>query len=200
MRTVSMRGLASLAVLLLAPWGMAGALPGEASSTMLSNDAIARPPAHQEVVSPNGSYILILAAPVNRDTMTWDTKQVDATLYSTQGTLCQPLWSKTLPQEYGPRFALVNDQGQVALLDEWINVASPHAVMVMNSTGKVVAQHGFEDLAARLQVSRADIVDAARFGWWISRAPALIRNGEMVQVSTAGKQLKIDLETGALSL
>lgn len=188
-----MKSLVGL-LLLLAPWGMAGAVAGE-NLPLLSNDAIARPPVHQEVVSPNGSYILILTAPEN-----WASKQVDATLYSAEETLCQPLWSKTLPQEYGPRFALVNDQGQVAMLDEWINVASPHAVMVLNSTGQIVTQHGFEDLATRLQISRADIVEAARFGWWISSAPTLSHNGQTVQVRTAGKQLRIDLETGALSL
>ncbi|HEY9879540.1 MAG TPA: hypothetical protein V6D29_13875 [Leptolyngbyaceae cyanobacterium] len=189
-----MKGWVGLVALLLAPLGITAAFAGD-NLPMLSNDAIARPPVHQERASPSGSHILILTAPEN-----WATKQVDATLYNAQGQICQPLWSKTLPQEYGPRFALVSDQGQVVLIDEWINVASSYAVMLLDASGQVVAQHSFDDLADRLQMSRADIVDAAQFGWWVSRAPSLSRNGNTVQVGTAGKQLKINLETGDLSL
>ncbi|MBD2260054.1 hypothetical protein [Pseudanabaena sp. FACHB-2040] len=162
---------------------------------MLSEDAIARPPAHQAIVSPDQTHILVLQSGAN------DTPQtLTATLYSASGSLCQPQWTQTLPQEYGPRFVLVSDLGYTVLLDEWINVASDYAVMVLNPDGQRVAQHSFDEVAAVLQTPRAEIVEKARYGWWISSAPMLSRNDQTVQVDTAGKRLHIGTTDGRLSL
>jgi hypothetical protein len=184
--------LGTLAVLLLGATG--GAAVGE-ELPMLGEDAIARPPAHQAIVSPNQSHILVLQS------QTGERPQHSiATLYKADGTLCQPQWSQSLPQEYGPRFVLVADDGYTVLLDEWINVASDYAVMVLDPAGQVVSRHSFDAVAAVLRTSRADIVEAARYGWWISSAPILSRDGQAVQVNTAGKRLRIRLTDGRLSL
>lgn len=161
---------------------------------MLSQDAIPRPPARQVITSPQDAYILLLQAPAD-----WQRKQVTATLYAATSDRCQPVWSQTLPHEYGPRYALVTDRGQVVLLDEWINVASPYAVTVLGPTGETVAQHSFDQVAAVLAVSRADLVDQAATGWWISAPPSLSRDGEMVRVAAGSDRLEINVATGELS-
>lgn len=166
---------------------------GDAWDEETGGDAIARPPAQQVITSPNGSHILVLRAPENSAD-----KRLVATFYTVSENLCQPQWSQTLPQEYGPRFVLVNDQGYTVLLDEWINVASSYAVMVLDPSGQVVAQHSFDQVASLLRVPRADVVEQARFGWWISAAPTLNRSGTTVRVPTAGRQLQITVATGQL--
>lgn len=184
--------LSALAVLLL---GATGGAAMEEELPMLGQDAIARPPAHQAIVSPDQSHILVLQSqPGERP------QRSVATLYRANGTLCQPQWSQSLPQEYGPRFVLVADAGYTVLLDEWINVASNYAVMVLDPTGQVVRQHSFDAVATVLRTPRANIVEAARYGWWISTAPILSRDGQSVQVSTAGRRLRIRVTDGRLSL
>lgn len=175
--------------------GVAIAMTDPTTPWLISEDVIARPPLHQEMVSPRGTYILIL-----RGDPDWATKQLTATLYRVSDRLCEPQWTQTLPQEYGPRFVIVNDQGQIALLDEWINVASPYAVMVLDAQGNPVQQFHFDQVAAQLGVPRADIVEAARYGWWITEPPTLREDGQTVQVKTAGKVLDIDLSSGQLSV
>lgn len=157
-------------------------------------DAIARPPAHQVITSPSGNRILVLQAPQN-----WADKRFTATSYTVSESLCQAQWSQTLPQEYGPRFTLMNDQGYLVLLDEWVNVASDYAVMVVDPEGQVVAQHSFDQVAALLRVPRSEVVERARFGWWISGEPALNRSGTTVQVAAGGRRLQVTMATGQLS-
>ncbi|MBD0337247.1 MAG: hypothetical protein ICV62_17305, partial [Cyanobacteria bacterium Co-bin13] len=113
--------LGTLALLLLGPAGLPSAAAEE--MPMVSDDAIARPPAHQAVVSPGQTHILVLQSEADGSS-----QSLMATLYRANGSLCEPQWSRPLPQEYGPRFTLVTDQGYTILLDEWINVASDYAV------------------------------------------------------------------------
>lgn len=192
-------------MLMLAGWiglgspAIARALPTDAPTAlgidpMLSEDAISLPPTRQVILSPQETYILLLQAPVD-----WQSKQVTATLFEATSDRCQPVWSQTLPHEYGPRYALVNDRGQVVLLDEWINVASPYAITVISPTGDTVAQYSFDQVAAVLAVSRADLVDQAATGWWISAPPTLSRDGDTVRVAAGSDRLEINLATGALS-
>lgn len=183
--------LGTLALLLL---GMVS-LAGEETSLGVGEDAIAPPPQHQTILSPEKTHILVLQAAED-----WSLKQLTATLYEVNDTACQPLWSQVLPQEYGPRFVLVTNQGHTVLLDEWINVASNYAVMVLNAAGQTVAQHGFDAVAQVLQVPRSDIVERARHGWWITREPTLSRDGQTVEVGAAGKRLHITVSNGQLLL
>ncbi|MEM8810103.1 MAG: hypothetical protein AAGF01_29135, partial [Cyanobacteria bacterium P01_G01_bin.38] len=109
------------------------------------------------------------------------------------------LWQQPLPQEYGPRFVSVGAEGEVLLLDEYINVASPYAVMVMDLSGEVVAQHSFDDVQAVVDIPRAEMVEQAETGWWISASPEWEGDAQ-VSVATSGKTLVIDLTNGQLSL
>ena len=82
----------------------------------------------------------------------WASTGSKARLSSTAGGTAQLLWKQPLPHNYRPRFALVSDEGTVVLFDQWINVAGPHAVMVLDRTGKTLASHSFDEVAAALGV------------------------------------------------
>lgn len=166
------------------------ALPAEAQ---LADDAIDLPPVHQIVTSPNQAFLLVLQSPDG-----WATPQPVAALYSLDQRQCQRLWQRSLPQSYGPRFALVTDSGTTLLLDEWINVASDYAVVLLDPAGQLIAQHSFDQVAAVLQVPRAEIVERSRFGWWIGAAPSLQADGQQAEVAAAGQRLLIGLEDGQL--
>lgn len=187
----------SLFILLLSVWGSlespSWAQDMDMDSDFPTTDAIARPPDRQVVASPRQDYILILQTPDE-----WASKRVEATLYEATDDRCQPRWSQALPHEYGPRYALVSDQGQVTLLDEWINVASDYAVMVLGVDGEEIARYDFEAMRQAVDMPVDVVVERAQTGWWISAEPRLSPDGEQVRVAIGGKTLRIDLSTGQL--
>lgn len=183
---------ASLSALLLLSASPSSAAQAEAQ---LADDAIDLPPVHQVVTSPNQLFLLVLQSPDG-----WATPQPTAALYSLDDRQCQRLWQRSLPQSYGPRFALVSNSGTTLLLDEWINVASDYAVFLLDPAGQLIAQHSFDQVAAMLPLSRAEIVERSRFGWWIAATPVLLTDGQQAQVDTAGQHLLIDLDNGQLRL
>ena len=187
----------SLFILLLSVWGSpespSWAQDMDMDSDFPTTDAIARPPDHQVVASPGQDYILILQTPDE-----WASKRVEATLYEATDDRCQPRWSQALPHEYGPRYALISDQGQVTLLDEWINVASDYAVMVLGVDGEEIARYDFEAMRQAVDMPVDVVVERAQTGWWISAEPRLSPDGEQVRVAIGGKTLRIDLSTGQL--
>ncbi|MEL6940218.1 MAG: hypothetical protein AAFO84_13605 [Cyanobacteria bacterium J06598_1] len=150
-------------------------------------DSISHPPLRQTFSA--GDYQLVIAA-VDE----WHTEGATAQLY--KGTQLQ--WEQRLPHAYGPRFAQVGVEGQVALFDEFINVASPRAVMVIARSGDVIAQHSFEAVGDAIARSAADLTTQATSGWWISAPPVLNDAGNEVLVKTGGTMLEIDLVTGEL--
>ena len=166
-----------------------------ASPGPTDTDFISLPSAQQEFASPEGRYRFVLSTPDN-----WASKQAVGELFEVRDDSRQSLWTRTLPHEYGPRYALVNHQGQVLLLDEWINIASRYAVMLLSRENTLVAQHNFDALQAILEVPRARIVDMARQGWWITSPPTLEQPDQTARVETAGKVLIIHLENGELSV
>lgn len=164
----------------------------QAPVPMLATDAIPRPPRLRHSSSPGGNYHLVMTLPA-----AGDGKRATATLYASTPDRCQPLWTQTLPQEYGPRLALVTDTGHTLLLDEWINVASPFAIVVLNLVGQTIAQHSFDDIVAATGSTRADIVAQAKQGFWIAGAPTL-HGPDQATVPTAGGTLTINLNNGRI--
>ena len=165
------------------------------SQPMLGRDAVPYPPLLRHEVSPAGTYHLVLTLEQDAE----GNRRTTASLFETMGDRCQQVWSRPLPHSYGPRLGLVNDRGTVVLLDEWINVASPYAIVVMGPDGEVKAQHSFDDIVAVADQSRAAVVEQAAQGFWIAGRPALNRSGSQVSIPTAGGQLTLDLTTGDLS-
>lgn len=164
------------------------------SPPMLGQDAIPYPPILRHSVSAAGSYHLTLT--LERDAS--GARRTTARLFEAAGDRCQQVWSQSLPHSYGPRTALVNDAGTVVLLDEWINVASPYAIVVVGLDGAVKAQHSFDDIVEITDQSRADVVDQAAQGFWLAGDPELHEGGTQVTIPAAGGYLTLDLTTGEL--
>lgn len=157
-------------------------------------DRIVLPPDRREFSSPSGKYVLTLTSADH-----WKSRLAQAQLQSVSAEEIKSLWHKTLPQERGPRRALVLDTGAVVLMDEWINVASRYAVMLLSPNGDTLVVHGFDDLVRVLGVSRRTVADHGRMGLWMSSTPTLSEDGNAVIFQSAGRKLLLRLEDGLLS-
>ncbi|PZV09264.1 MAG: hypothetical protein DCF32_02760 [Leptolyngbya sp.] len=164
------------------------------SPPVLGQDSIPHPPLLRHEPSPAGNYHLILT--LRQDAA--GTQRTTAGLFEILGDRCQQIWSHTLPHSYGPRLALVNDTGIVVLLDDWINVASPRAIVLMGVDGTVKRQHSFDDIVEITGQSRAAVVDQAVQGFWLGGNPELDIAGDRMTIPVAGGQLSLDLATGEI--
>lgn len=164
------------------------------SLPVLGQDSIPYPPMLRHETSPAGGYHLVLT--LGQDEA--GAQRTTASLFETLGDRCQQVWSHSLPHSYGPRLARVNDAGTVVLLDEWINVASPRAIVVMGLNGEVATQHSFDDIVEVTGQSRAEVVDQAAQGFWLSGNPEMDLTGDRMTIPTAGGQLSLDLATGEM--
>lgn len=151
----------------------------------------------------SGDYQLVIS---NADG--WRSPTTTAVLYKAGA----PLWEKELPHQYGPRFTILSSTGQVALFDEYINVASAYAITILSAQGETISTYSFDDIHRLLQqadqrITRSDITRASQYGWWISAHPYLIQTdgiqtdggyGRYVRVETADTALQIDLSNGVI--
>jgi hypothetical protein len=166
-----------------------GEPPGTSKSQ--SADWIALPPAREEFSSPGGSFLFALTVTEKRSV---------GELFEVRADRREFRFRRDLPHEYRPRFAAVSDEGHVLLLDEWINIASRYAVMVLDAKNEVVAEHDFHAVANALGVPGSEIVPLARHGSWLQSPPSLGPGEETATVEAAGKVLRINLRDGTLSL
>ena len=160
----------------------------------LAIDRIPLPPERQEFSSPSSEYSFVISTPDG-----WRSKRAIAKLFQLRAGTRGLLWKRTLPHEFGPRYVLVGDGGQVLLLDEWINVASRYTVMLLSRNDELITEHDFDAVQRILSVPGADIVRMARSGLWITSAPVLDASGRIASVETGGRVLTIDLTSGRLS-
>ena len=123
--------------LTLAALPAAAIVAGHAADAMNMPDAISRPPATRIFVSPAGHYKLTIE---NRDN--WQTQETVADLKEIEGDAARTAWQQTLPHRMGPRAALVTDNGEVVLIDEWINSPSPYALSEIDVRGTTIARYG----------------------------------------------------------
>jgi len=159
------------------------------------SDKITLPDVRREFVSPSSRYIFAVSTRDN-----WKYLRGTGELFSVSGSVRKLLWSRELPQQFGPRFVLVSDLGAVVMVDEWINVKTGYAVLIVDRDNRQVAQHGTDDVQAVLQVPINQIVQLAKHGWWISAPPILNASGNVALVKAAGKILAIRLSDGRLSI
>lgn len=158
-----------------------------AADSTTGGDRLAHPPIRQTFTS--GTYRLVISTEDN-----WKTPLTQTKLFKGNTVL----WEKALPHQYGPKFVLMGTQGNVLLLDEFINVASPHAITLIDTKGHAIAQHSFKAIQTTLNLSTTDLTKQATTGWWISAAPTLNQLENCATVLTGGTTLSIDLETGAI--
>lgn len=157
------------------------------------DDRITLPPVRKE--SPSGTYVFAVSTPDN-----WRGFFATGELFSLAGSSRRLLWSARLPQRFGPRFALTSDSGTVVMVDEWMNVTTQYAVVIVDPANRPIAWHSTDAVQAALHVPMNRIVEMAVHGPWVSVPPRFDVTGESVLVGAAGKTLIIRLSDGALSV
>ena len=145
-------------------------------------DVVVLPSAgYEEFRSPSGTHVLGLRV---GDHLNAHSARSAITLYRVTAYQRMTLWTRELPHRPRPRFLLVADGGHVVLLDEWLNVRSNYAAMVIGPDNRVLGQYDLESIRATLQFrERAsdiaavtshhcnDVRDAPRFLFEDSREP-----------------------------
>ena len=105
------------------------------------------------------------------------------------------------PQEYGPRHALVGNRGDTLLLDEWTNVMSRYAVMLIDQRNQIVTQRAFKNVEAVVGVPLGPIVPEERSGFWMGGPPTLDAEANRTVVPmVANRNLIVDMRNGCLSV
>ncbi|MCP5281978.1 MAG: hypothetical protein H6930_10375 [Rhodoferax sp.] len=159
-----------------------------------ASDRMVLPPDSRTMRSPSGRYQLVI-----RSDDHWKTRLATGELTD----LCIPghpvVWQMALPQTQGPRRALVTDQGATVMLDSWLNVASPHAIVVVDPLGRMLAVHEFDAIVAVLGVSRRTVAQHARLGPWLSGEPVVSDDGTAVMLEAGGRHLQLTLADGKLA-
>lgn len=175
---------------------MARADASGSAEPRVMRDVISKPPSPRQFVSPSGRFTLMLQLAVPERP-----PRVSAQLFDNASAApSQPLWQQVLPHEWGPRTALVTNEGRVVLVDEWINVVSRRALTVLDVQGKTQRVHHAEEVFKLLDVPRRSISDAATAGPWRTGEPVLSADGETVELRSAQRRLLLSTRTGQLTL
>ena len=167
------------------------------ANRVTASDILKEPPSREAFLSAGGCFEFVVT--MKGESKEWATSGSSGSLFRTGGKDAGQLWEVDLPQAYRPRFAVVNDDGYVVLLDQWINVIGPHAVTVLGPDGRTIASHGFNDVANAVGIAGRDIVPKAKHGAWMAALPEADIASNAVRVAVGDRQLVIRFETGALS-
>lgn len=159
-------------------------------------DTITQPPDFEARSSPSGHYLLEVAL---RPHANPHAARATASLWETRAGARTLVWARELAHRPRPRFFLVGDEGQVVLLDEWLNLRSALAVTVMDKNQRTLAVHDLEAVRAALDVPIGALAPNARHGVWMQAAPTLSPRADFVEVAAAGRLLLIGLRDGRLS-
>lgn len=151
---------------------------------LVAQDRIDLPPAERSFSSPSRRYTLTL-------------KGTEATLRTGGGKL---VWQKILPHEQGPRDALVTNSGHTVLADEWINIASRHAITLIDRAGGAIAHFSADEIFRTLGVEKKLVVAKASHGVWITDGPAIGLDGKTVIFHSGGRTLTLHLADGHLAV
>jgi hypothetical protein len=108
------------------------------------------------------------------------------------------VWAIKLPQIYGPRYAFVNDRGEVLLLDEWMARPGPYCIMTVGLDGKFRAQ-SFQDVQREIGIAANVLAHSGHDSSWLSGPPSLDASGDTASAEAAGVKIVIDLKDGRLT-
>jgi hypothetical protein len=164
-------------------------------SMAMAIDRIQLPPLEEEFSSPTGTYKFKISTLDE-----WKSMRSTGELFKKDVRTYNLLWSRILPHNYRPRFVIVGEKGEVLLLDEWINVKSPFAVMLLDKKNQVVTQYDFNAIQKLLGIPGSELVKAARYGAWMMEPPKLNTDNTRVIVKTGHKELSIRLKDGDIIL
>jgi hypothetical protein len=199
MSTRTTHGAGRLAIviagLLVACTGKSAENPAPTPQVAMDQDRITLPPLQRETASLSGTYAFIVAAEDR-----WQSARASGELLRVAGTRRTSAWKTSLPEQFGPRFVLLNEGGNVLLVDEWVNIVTRHALVLFDATGRERAHHTFDDIQTATGVPGSTIVQMARYGAWLTSVPALDEGGETATFTVGGRTLSISLADGHLSV
>jgi hypothetical protein len=176
--------------------GLLSLLLAPALHAMPNSDRIDTPPVRREFPSPAGHYRLRIESLDG-----WRSPQPQASLARRRADgRYDTLWTRPLPHHHGPRAALVSDAGQVLLVDEWINVRSRHALVLLDATARELLHATHDQVLAALGVTLDALANQARLGPWLTRAPELTANPLHARIAAGGRVLRVELRSGALTV
>lgn len=152
------------------------------------------PPVERRFSSANGAYELVVLAEDG-----WKTRRANAVLAKGKRTV----WKAAIPQSFGPRDASVLADGQVVFFDEWINIASATAVLLVNAKGKERARFSYDDIRRLTGKPARELTRGANAGPygrgpWMASRPEV--RGSNVIIRAAGVMLRLDCLAGKLDL
>ena len=156
------------------------------------NDARSLPYAQRVFASPSAAFELVLSALSQG-------QSAQAELFAVAADGRRPLWRQALPHEQGPRTAVVADGGEVVLLDEWINVPSRHALLLLDPQGRRRAHYNFDELVGILQLPRKTVAQHAVQGAWLAGEPRWSTDGRQLLLPAGGRTLSLQLADGRLT-
>lgn len=95
---------------------------------------------------------------------------------------------------------MVANSGAVALIDEWINIPSKHALMLVSALGTTLAHYPLDELITTLGVSRRTITEHNKLGVWLSRMPVFNSHESTLMLAAGGRGLSLDMASGRLTV
>jgi len=150
-------------------------------------DLVPFPPARETMSSPDGRWMLeISVEPRARDGHAIGTMRHDGAM----------LWQHRLNQPIRPRFAVVADDGAVALFGCWHNIPDDVSIEVLDPGGATRLRLDQAAIERAVGVSVGAMADAVRHGVWLDRVPRI--QGGQVLLGAAGRALVLDLRDGVL--
>jgi hypothetical protein len=199
MSTCTTHGAGTVAIiiagLLVACTGKSAEDVGLAPRVAVDKDRISLPPLRRETTSLSGDYAFIVAA---EDA--WRSSRASGELVRVASGRQRPVWKTSLPEQFGPRFVLLDDRGDVLLVDEWVNTVTRHALVLFDVTGHERAHYTFDDIRIATGVPGSTIVQMAVHGSWLTSVPALDAVAQTATITAGGKTLSISLTDGHLSV
>lgn len=161
----------------------------------VATDSIKLPPLQRKFYSQNQSYLFLVSTKDN-----WQSNHAIGELLKLTNNKYRRLWVRELPQQYGPRYVSIGNQGQIALIDESMNLITKYAILVLNYQNSLVAQYDFNEVSKIIGVKGSSIVATAKYGSWITSPPIIYNQSQIVKLGVANKILIISLDTGKLKL
>lgn len=92
-----------------------------------------------------------------------------------------------------PRFLLIDNGGNIALIDTSLNVFSSNAAVLIKHSGSLTII-ALDKLLLSSGVTRRQIARKARYGAWLSEKPTVGKNGLGFEVTVGGHVVELALE------
>ena len=165
-----------------------------ASNSQPEADLIDLPPSTRTELSVNRKFEFSVVSTSN-----WQTPNSRGVLVEINSGKRKIIWQQNLPQQYGPRFILPSDSGQVLLLDDWLNIKSAQAIYIIHPFSGSKTAYSFDQIIKQSGFSASTLTAHARYGsWWIAGMPSLEKGGNIAVIPVAKRNIVVDLNTGKL--